>query len=882
MPRHFLLFLFLFVSSHSFLQEANDVISIEFDNESLLQALKSLKKNSTERFAYSAQELRGHKVNGQFIKKSIPTILEVILPPDLSFTFSKGLILIYRAEEVSASNQDPGLFNFRLIGECSDFYTGEVLPYATIKALNSEITAQSNQDGEFQIEAFFSDTSAISISYVGYKESIVRPIDFENPKKIQVLLKPEATLINGVLIESYESPPIVSRKDISNFTVDVLRANQLTNVGESDALSLVKSIPGFDLTAGNNEGLGTRGMSQSENLYYLDGYPVFNPNHFFGLFSSINALSVKNIRVLKTGYSPSFGGRSSAVFDITSYEGNDEKLGLKIQNGLLSSSARLDGPLLKKRLTFSLSGRRSHTQLLKSELYRDLFNSIYNSNVSFSGSDEVLDAFASEVQPEVDFSDLQAKVHFSAKKGFSLTASGFFSQDFSSQNIVDSLEEVNFSIVYDNQYEWVNYGGSLVFKHKLKKKVKAKHLISFSDFKTRSGSLETIIGLFNGSSFQLQSSYENEISDVTFKSEWDYIYSDSLGLKVGIENNLNNFKLQESSFSVPIIGRGFAGMLTNYFARVLINKKKFSTKFGVRVISSTKYNELFWEPRFKFNYNINKDVSLKAGYGVHYQFLRKTRSLNFFRGATEEWQLSSENNDTPYSRSEQLVVGLNVSLKKIKLDAEVFLASQSGSQENLSYIMSGSSQNGDEIVFGQRATSGVEISSQVNVRRSKFSASYALYDSKSTLTQNSEEFNFKNGQVSKHNMSLLWLWENNNLNVSCNSAWASGKPYTPVIGSYVLELVNGDFRPFLLFGENNSASLPSFFRTDLSVGYKLNLFNSIKATISGSVQNIFNNQNVRFYSYQTNDTSQSENFLILERETRHLGRLYSIFITLSI
>jgi hypothetical protein len=882
MPRHFLLFLFLFVSSHSFLQDANDVISIEFDNESLLQALKRLKKNSTERFAYSAQELRGHKVNGQFKNKSIPTILEIILPPDLSFTFSKGLILIYRAEDVSASNQDPGLFNFRLMGECRDFYTREVLPYATIRALSSEIAEQSNQDGEFQIEAFFSDTSSISISYVGYKERVVRPIDFENPKKIQVLLKPEATLINGALIESYESPPIVSRKEISNFTVDVLRANQLTNVGESDALSLVKSIPGFDLTTGNNEGLGTRGMSQSENLYYLDGYPVFNPNHFFGLFSSINALSVKNIRVLKTGYSPSFGGRSSAVFDITSYEGNDEKLGLKIQNGLLSSSARLDGPLLKKRLTFSLSGRKSHTQLLKSELYRDLFNSIYNSNVSFSGSSEVLDAFVSEVQPEVDFSDLQAKIHFSSKKDFSLTASGFFSQDVSSQNIVDSLEEINFSIVYDNQYEWVNYGGSLVFKHKFKEKIKAKHLVSFSDFKTRSASLETIIGLFNSSSFQLQSSYENEVSDVTFKSEWDYIYSDSLDFKVGIENNFNNFKLQESSFSVPIIRRGFGGMLTNYFARALVNKKRLSTKLGVRVISNSKYNELFWEPRLKFNYNINKGVSIKAGYGVHYQFLRKTRSLNFFRGATEEWQLSGENNETPYSRSEQLVLGLNVSLKKIKLDVEGFLASQSGSQENLSLIMSGSNQNGDEIVFGQRATSGVEISSQVNVRRNKLSASYALYDSKSTLTQNSEELNFRNGQVSKHNMSLLWLWENNNLNISSNSVWASGKPYTPVVGSYVLELVNGDSQPFLLFGENNSASLPSFFRTDLSVGYKLNLFNSIKATISGSVQNVFNNQNIRFYSYHINETSQGDNFLILERETRHLGRLYSIFITLSI
>ena len=876
------MFLFLFVGSHSFLQDANDVISIEFDNEPLLQALKRLKKNSTERFAYSAQELRGHKVNGQFKNKSVPTILEIILPSDLSFTFSNGLILIYRAEDLSASNQAPGLFNFRLMGECRDFYTREVLPYATIKSSNSEITVQSNQDGEFQIEAFFSDTCSISISYVGYKESVVRPIDFQNPKKIQVLLKPESTLINGALIESYESPPIVSRKEISNFTVDVLRANQLSIVGESDALSLVKSIPGFDLTTGNNEGLGTRGMSQSENLYYLDGYPVFNPDHFFGLFSSINALSVKNIRVLKTGYSPSFGGRSSAVFDISSYEGNDEKLGLKIQNGLLSSSARLDGPLLKQRLTFSLSGRKSHTQLLKSELYRDLFNSIYNSNISFSGSSEVLDAFVSEVQPEVDFSDLQAKIHFSSKKDFSLTASGFFSQDVSSQSVVDSLEEINFSILYNNQYEWVNYGGSLVFKHKFNKKIKARHLVSFSDFKTRSGSLETIIGLFNSSSFQLQSSYENEVNDVTFKSEWDYIYSDSLDFKVGIENNFNSFKLKESSFSVPIIRRGFGGMLTNYFARALVNKKRLSTKLGVRVISNSKYSELFWEPRLKFNYNINKGVSIKAGYGVHYQFLRKTRSLNFFRGATEEWQLSGENNETPYSRSEQLVVGLNVSLKKIKLDVEGFLASQSGSQENLSLIMSGSNQNGDEIVFGQRATSGVEISSQVNVRRNKFSASYALYDSRSTLTQNSEELNFRNGQVSKHNMSLLWLWENNNLNISSNSVWASGKPYTPVVGSYVLELVNGDSQPFLLFGENNSASLPSFFRTDLSVGYKLNLFNSIKATISGSVQNVFNNQNIRFYSYHINETSQGDNFLILERETRHLGRLYSVFITLSI
>lgn len=882
MLRHFLLFLFFLISSHSFLQESNDTISLKFENASLLSAIKQLKKNSSYRYAYSSRDLRSYKVNGEFRSQNILTILEVILPPELSFSLAKGLILIYHVEGVSESDQDPNLFNIGIIGECKDYYTKEVLPYATIKVLSSGIIIQSNQDGEFQLEAFFSDTSSLIVSYVGYKEKVVRPIDFENPNRIEVLLKPESTLINGAVIEAFESPPFLSRKEISNFTVDVLRVNQLTNVGESDALSLVKSIPGFDLTTGNNEGLGTRGMGQSENLYYLDGYPVFNPDHFFGLFSSINTLSVKNIRVLKTAYSPFFGGRSSAVFDITSFEGSTEKLGLKIQNGLLSSSVRLDGPLLKKRLTFSVSGRKSHTELLKSGLYRDLFNSIYNSNVSFSGNDEVLDAFISEVQPEVDFGDLQAKINFSSKRGYTLTASGFFSQDFSSQSIIDSLEEINFSVAYKNQYEWMNYGGSLVLKHKVKERLNAKHLVSFSDFNTRSGSLETINGLFNNSIFQLQSSFENRVSDVTIKSEWDYIYSDSLRISAGIEKNLNKFDLLESSFTIPVLERGFSGSLTNYFVNASINKKRFASQLGMRVTSNSTYDNYFWEPRIKFNYNIRKEVSLKAGYGIHHQFLRKTRSLNFFRGAAEEWQLSDESSDIPFSRSEQLVLGLNINLKKIKVDIEGFLSGQEGSQENLSLIQSGSNQDGDENVFGQRTTFGIEISSQVNVLKNKFSASYALYDSQSELSSNFQDQTFRNGQVSKHNVSLLWLWENKNLNISCNSVWASGKPYTPVVGSYTLELVNGDFRPFLLFGENNSASLPSFFRTDLSVGYKLNLFSSIRTEISGSVQNIFNTQNVRFYSYYINDTSESDNFLILEREVRHLGRLYSVFITLNI
>ena len=181
MLRHFLLFLFFLISSHSFLQESNDTISLKFENASLLSAIKQLKKNSSYRYAYSSRDLRSYKVNGEFRSQNILTILEVILPPELSFSLAKGLILIYHVEGVSESDQDPNLFNIGIIGECKDYYTKEVLPYATIKVLSSGIIIQSNQDGEFQLEAFFSDTSSLIVSYLGYKEKVVRPIDFENP-----------------------------------------------------------------------------------------------------------------------------------------------------------------------------------------------------------------------------------------------------------------------------------------------------------------------------------------------------------------------------------------------------------------------------------------------------------------------------------------------------------------------------------------------------------------------------------------------------------------------------------------------------------------------------------------------------------------------------
>ena len=69
-------------------------------------------------------------------------------------------------------------------------------------------------------------------------------------------------------------------------------------------------------------GLYVHGGDGNDNLFLLDGVPLYNITHFGGLFSSFNTDVVDNLDFYKSGFPARYGGRVSSIVDIRTNDGN--------------------------------------------------------------------------------------------------------------------------------------------------------------------------------------------------------------------------------------------------------------------------------------------------------------------------------------------------------------------------------------------------------------------------------------------------------------------------------------------------------------------------------------------------------------------------------
>ncbi len=141
-----------------------------------------------------------------------------------------------------------------------------------------------------------------------------------------------------------------------------------TLFGETDVLKALQLLPGVQGGVEGSAGFYVRGGGPDENLFLLDGVPVYNVNHLGGLFSVFNADAIKNETLYKGSFPARFGGRLSSVLDIRMKDGNNKKLHGDISVGLISSKVNLEGPLFNEKTTFNISARRTYYDVLAQPL----------------------------------------------------------------------------------------------------------------------------------------------------------------------------------------------------------------------------------------------------------------------------------------------------------------------------------------------------------------------------------------------------------------------------------------------------------------------------------------------------------------------------------
>ena len=106
-------------------------------------------------------------------------------------------------------------------------------------------------------------------------------------------------------------------------------------------------------------GLYVHGGDGSDNLFMLDGVPLFQVSHLAGLFSSFNTDIIRSVDFYKSGFPARYGGKISSVVDVRTRDGSMEEFGGSFSIGLIDGRIALGGPIIRNRLSYDVAIRRS-------------------------------------------------------------------------------------------------------------------------------------------------------------------------------------------------------------------------------------------------------------------------------------------------------------------------------------------------------------------------------------------------------------------------------------------------------------------------------------------------------------------------------------------
>ena len=247
-------------------------------------------------------------------------------------------------------------------GYVMDAASKETLIGATIFDKNSGKGCATNSYGFYTL-TLNQGTVELQVSYVGYTPQ-TRTIDLKESQSLNFDLEANTTL-DEVVVEAQRATASARSPQMSVVELPVQQIKSIpTLFGETDVLKAIQLLPGVQNGSEGSAGMYVRGGGPDENLLLLDGVPVYNVNHALGFFSVFNPDALKNVTLYKGSFPAHFGGRLSSVVDIRMKEGDMQKYHGNASIGLISSKINFEGPIVKDKLSFNLSYRRTYGDLL--------------------------------------------------------------------------------------------------------------------------------------------------------------------------------------------------------------------------------------------------------------------------------------------------------------------------------------------------------------------------------------------------------------------------------------------------------------------------------------------------------------------------------------
>ncbi len=151
-------------------------------------------------------------------------------------------------------------------------------------------------------------------------------------------------------------------------------------LGERDILKVATTLPGISTAGEASSGYNVRGGKADQNLILLDNGVIYNPSHFFGLFSALNPFTSGEVNIYKGSIPSKFGGRLSSVFEIHTKNASTQKFGGEASIGPVTANLALEIPIVEEKSGLLVGGRATFSEYILKNLEEE---SLRNSEASF-------------------------------------------------------------------------------------------------------------------------------------------------------------------------------------------------------------------------------------------------------------------------------------------------------------------------------------------------------------------------------------------------------------------------------------------------------------------------------------------------------------------
>src|SRR5512143_1021053 len=261
-----------------------------------------------------------------------------------------------------------------IAGRVTDASTREARAGAGIAVVGTARGAISDSGGRFVIPNIRRGVVTLRARLLGYRtleRTVTVPAN--DTVRVELSLETEAAVLNAVRTEarSVDRELFEARPNVGTVQLTSRAREGVPKFGEPDIIRIVQLLPGVEARNDFSTGLNVRGGEADQNLILLDGYPIYNPFHLGGLFSTFIDPTVRDLTLMTGGFPARYGGRLSSVLDVHSMDEVRPGVHGAAELSLLATTAQVGGSFANAKGSWSLAGRRT---------YADKFVELISSN----------------------------------------------------------------------------------------------------------------------------------------------------------------------------------------------------------------------------------------------------------------------------------------------------------------------------------------------------------------------------------------------------------------------------------------------------------------------------------------------------------------------